>query len=242
MKEVRRCYTQVKSVVFNDHSSLRAIFDSQEPVLLQGMCNAWPALSHRKWSLPGLKARLGDRIVCVEAFANYMDPRMKQIRIKFSDYCDYIISGKRDHFYLAQQMLNEFPELEEDIITPQIVRETGRCALQRANVWIGPPGVFSPCHYDLFNNVLCQVIGTKKVILYNQDQSQFLYPAIGTQQKNTSLINSITSPDEGTFPMFKKATGYETELNEGDALFIPLKMWHYCEATSASVSVNFWWL
>ena len=112
----------------------------------------------------------------------------------------------------------------------------------RSNIWLGPKGVASPCHYDPFHNMLCQVMGTKRVVLFDPGDTDCLYPANGTSQKNTSLID-VSSPDLNKFPLFANIkSGSETTLEPGDALFIPLKYWHYCESTSGSCSVNFWWL
>lgn len=102
-------------------------------------------------------------------------------------------------------------------------------------------GSVSPCHYDPYHNVLVQVIGTKKIKRFDLKYSDYLYPAIGTLQKNTSLID-FDCPDYNRFPLACQLQGYEVTLQEGDAIYIPKKWWHYCRADDISCSVNFWWV
>ena len=89
--------------------------------------------------------------------------------------------------------------------------------------------------------MLCQIIGEKKIILFDPKDSNYLYPALGTKQPNTSLVD-IETPSIEKFPLFSKAKAIEVTLRPGDALFIPFKYWHYCKSLSNSCSVNFWWL
>ena len=174
-----------------------------------------------------------------------MDENMQLINIEFGQFMDYIKNGYTDvgHIYLAQQILSTFPTLEQDLHVPDICKQTGKSTLYNSNLWIGPSGVHSPCHYDPFNNILCQVIGTKRVICFDKNQSTYMYPAKGTLQPNTSLVD-IRAPDVQKFPDFIKAqaNGVEVIIDQGDALFIPYKHWHFVEALSSGISVNFWWL
>ena len=101
---------------------LNEVFLAQKPVRVRGLASGWPAIADptREWSLRNLKNRMGDRLISVEALGNYMNPKMKFINIEFSQFVDYISSGKSDHYYLAQTPMSDFPELEEDIDIPSI--------------------------------------------------------------------------------------------------------------------------
>eukprot|EP01041_Mallomonas_annulata_P000412 gene412-746_t len=207
------------------------IYNRQTPFIFKGLNNEWPALTdgdEKQWTLQQLQKRAGSQVVCIEAYGDYMSKNMKQVHIDFDSYIDFLSTGKNDHFYLAQTHLDEFPTIKNDVKVPKLCN-TGKKTLYRTNIWLGPKGIYSPCHIDPFQNILCQILGTKKVVLFPNDQSKFLYPAVGTLQKNTSLVD-VENPDLERFPSFEKAQGYEAVLHPGDALFIPYKYWHYCRA------------
>jgi len=236
----------------SDYSYWSEIYEKQEPIVFKGLLSQnsksqWPALSpslsDRFWSLENLKKRCGGEMVTVEAFGDYMDPKMEQVDIYFEDFVSFIESKGSMHMYLAQQDLEAVHHsLVQDIIEPAICK-TGKGVLYRRNIWLGPGNIASPCHYDPFQNMLCQVIGRKRVIVFapTSSNTQSLYPCVGTLQMNTSSVD-ISNPNLIKFPLFKNAIGLECILEPGDALFIPLKHWHYCKSLEASCSVNFWWL
>jgi len=109
----------------HDPSSLKAIFNSQKPVIFKGLCHSWPAMNHpdKLWTFVSLKNRLSTTRVQVEAYGDYMNPKMKMVQINFGQLIDYIQSGKRDHFYLAQRQLIEFSDLEADVVVPPLCGE-----------------------------------------------------------------------------------------------------------------------
>lgn len=171
--------------------------------------------------------------------------------------------------YIAQVDLNDIPCLSKDINPSPPFEIKG--SIYRVNIWMGGPhGSSSPCHHDPFQNVLIQVSGRKRVLLYPPQEHQALYPALGTVQKNTSLIDfdavfpsnvdtdAIEKEKEeekeveineksliqlkNQFPLFPPKGGVAAYLSPGDALFIPKGWWHYCSSYSSSISVNYWFL
>lgn len=51
-------------------------------------------------------------------------------------------------------------------------------------------------------------------------------------------------PDRTRFPKFKDLKGYETVLEPGDVLYLPIYWWHHIESLmrgGPTVSVNFWY-
>ena len=50
------------------------------------------------------------------------------------------------------------------------------------------------------------------------------------------------APDVRRFPKFREARGCRARVADGDALFIPIKWWHYCENETGCIAVNDWWL
>ena len=191
-------------------------------------------------------------MVRVEVGKNYMSPDLQVAEVDFRSFAQFCtatldttpntsttdISGR---VFLAQCDLPA--SLKEDVVVPDMTKTTGKGHLYRINMWMcGSHGSESPCHHDPFHNLLCQVFGSKRVVLFPPDESDNLYPA-SSPQRNTSMVD-INEPNHVEHPDFTKAQkrGVEALLLPGDALYIPLGYWHYCRADSSSCSVNFWWL
>lgn len=228
------------------------VFKRKEPLLLRGIAKHWPALidPSRKWSnLDALHERFNgtelDRPVRVEYGLHYMDPSVEVHYMLFSQFIRQMQEQTREaskRKYLAQQDLGDIPSLSDDIVEPEMCRNTGYRKVYKTNLWFGgSSGSVSPCHYDPYDNVLVQAVGCKEVILFHPSQSDFLYPSLGSIQKNTSNVD-ISNPDYSLFPHAKALNGYKVTLQEGDGLYIPKKWWHYIRTDSLSISVNFWWL
>lgn len=239
--------------IFHDEI-YQSSFKSKEPLSIRGLAIRWKAVSDpaRTWSnLHDLSERLisTNRQVRIECGENYMDDNIQTSVVSVSDYLQYLITSQKQvteqgtpRVYLAQQNLEDVPELAADVETPRICEITGYRQIHQKNLWMcGARGSVSPCHYDPYDNVLVQIVGTKKVSLFNPNQSDLLYPALGTLQKNTSRVD-IGNPDYDMYPQSRRLTGHEITLHPGDAVYIPKKWWHYCVATDVSASVNFWWV
>jgi tRNA wybutosine-synthesizing protein 5 len=66
------------------------------------------------------------------------------------------------------------------------------------------------------NNLLIQVSGTKKVVLYSPADVDKLY-----LKGDKSKILDIDNPDLEQYPLFAKLDRYECTLTPGDVLSIP---------------------
>mmetsp|Transcript_7929 Transcript_7929/g.7984 ORF Transcript_7929/g.7984 Transcript_7929/m.7984 type:complete len:285 (-) Transcript_7929:203-1057(-) len=253
-------YPNVDSVYMSEHlqkSYWTEIYEKNKPILIKGLVNNWRAVSddQLKW-ITGIRFDQIDKdcLVPIEIGRNYMDTKLNIVHVGFGEFSQYMLPSKvndmsednqkntENRVFLAQYSLQEIPLLEEDVKPFPAILQTGKGALYRTNIWMGGEGgTESPCHYDPFHNIICQVYGKKEIILYPPEENVNLYPAYGTVQKNTSLVDFI-SPDFKEHPLFAKAKGVRVELEPGDGLYIPKGYWHYCTSKSASCSVNFWWL
>ncbi len=191
------------------------IFKSNQPVIIRGLVSTWPAISNdtRKWSnLVQLKRRIDeDTVVPVEMGNHYMDKNLKKVSVGLGSLLDYFRLGKESmasipRVYWAQSELKDVPEMLADVMVPEMCTTTGKGHLYRTNVWFGGAlGSVSPCHFDPFYNLLCQVVGTKEVTVFAPEFGhQYLYPAEGTVQKNTSLVD-MENPDFTTHPLYAEA-------------------------------------
>jgi lysine-specific demethylase 8 len=249
---IKKQYQKVRT---GDAKSFDAkeIFDANKPFQITGLVHDWPAVSSRSWR-EGFYENIGedDSMVRVEQGRK---KRTKDVRVaevdfrSFARYCTAPLdtpntsasSDLSERVFLAQCDLPE--SIKHDVIVPDMTKTTGKGHLYRINMWMcGGKGSESPCHHDPFHNLLCQVFGTKRVVLFPPDEGTNLYTA-SPPQTNTSMVD-IDDPNLVLHPNFSKARerGVEALLSPGDALYIPLGHWHYCKADSSSCSVNFWWL
>eukprot|EP00163_Fabomonas_tropica_P022597 TRINITY_DN39392_c0_g1_i1.p1 TRINITY_DN39392_c0_g1~~TRINITY_DN39392_c0_g1_i1.p1 ORF type:complete len:109 (-),score=7.30 TRINITY_DN39392_c0_g1_i1:12-338(-) len=107
-------------------------------------------------------------------------------------------------------------------------------------MWFGPAGTVSPLHCDPYNNILCQVVGCKRIALFPPSCTPSLYPHSGEEQlANTSQVDYL-QPDLARFPLFRKTTATELVLSAGQALYIPKGWWHWVQSETASISLSFW--
>ncbi|KAK9507122.1 hypothetical protein O3M35_008930 [Rhynocoris fuscipes] len=156
----------------------------------------------------------------------------------------HILSSNDTVGYLAQhQLFDQIPELKKDICIPEY------CCLSKndetfsepdINAWFGPRGTITPLHYDPKHNLLSQVVGRKKILLYSPEDSLNLYPHDSKMLHNTARVDP-QAPNFQNFPRYKLAKCYQCILYPGEMLYIPPKWWHYVKSMDISFSVSFWW-
>lgn len=66
------------------------------------------------------------------------------------------------------------------------------------------------------DNILIQVHGNKRLIMFPPSDIEYLYI-----DGDKSLVNDIEHPDLQTYPLVQHATFYTGILQPGDCLFIP---------------------
>ncbi len=86
------------------------------------------------------------------------------------------------------------------------------------------------------DNILIQVIGRKRVVLFSPQEALNLY-----LNGDKSEVVDIDNPDLTKYPKFKNAVKHECYLEPGDSLFIPALWFHNVIAQEFSVGVNMFW-
>lgn len=114
-----------------------------------------------------------------------------------------------------------------------------------ASIWMGNRTRIA-AHYDLPDNIACNVVGHRRFTLFPPAEIENLYPGPidFTPAGQTISLVDFHKPDFGKFPKFREALkGAEVaELEPGDAIFIPSMWWHHVEALdSYNVLINYWW-
>ncbi|XP_053689048.1 bifunctional peptidase and arginyl-hydroxylase JMJD5 [Sabethes cyaneus] len=217
-----------------------------EPALLRDVIDDWPAL--HLWSDPNyLIEKAGETTVPVEIGSTYSSDDWSQQLVKFKDFVvnssglcltAEASSQRNVPVYLAQyELFDQIPELRADIFVPDYIGRTD--VNPRIKAWLGPKGTVSPLHTDPSHNLLCQVFGSKTVILASPGDTPNLYPHDHFMLSNTSQVDAKNVNYE-RFPLTRKVHFRRLGLRRGDVLYIPPGWWHYVESRTPSFSVSFW--
>ena len=224
-------------------------FDIHKPALLLDTLNHWPALN--KWrDLNYLLKLAGNRTVPIEIGSNYATDEWSQqlmkikdfLKTQFSDNNAVVINKeKTDIQYLAQhELFEQIPLLKKDFSIPDYCSLGKNTENVDIKAWLGPKGTVSPMHYEPKHNLLCQVFGSKAIILAAPEDTINLYPHESEFLQNTSQIDA-EHLDVDKFPLVTQVKFYHLNLQPGDCLYMPPKWWHYVRSKSPSFSVSFWW-
>lgn len=225
-------------------------FNKSQPLILRNCMSQWPAMI--KWNQVNyLLDVCQNRVVPIEIGKNYTNDEWSQDLVKFEDFFrrqflddNFDPQTKRIEYLAQHNLFDQIPVLRNDIMTPEYCCMTNRQGDGEIDVdikaWLGPKGTISPMHIDEKQNLLCQVFGSKSIILAAPKDSSNLYPFDGDMLKNTSQIDAECLDFE-RFPLLRNVQFYKFTLHRGEMLFIPSKWWHFVRSLSNSFSVSFWW-
>ncbi len=104
----------------------------------------------------------------------------------------------------------------------------------------------APTHFDMSDNIACVAAGRRRFTFFPMDQLANLYvgPLEFTPAGQPTSLVKLGQADFDRFPRFRQAleAGQTTELEAGDAVFIPNLWWHNVEALEPfNILVNYWW-
>lgn len=199
------------------------------------------------WTNEYLKEAIGnDRKVVVHA-SEYekMDFQSKNFSYETRDFGAFIDSAENgEKVYLRSlskespsekpaNLSEDFPEIAQDFKLPEelayVVSNTHSTPLRIS----GPVTMW--LHYDVMANVLCQIRGRKKVMLFPPSDVSHL----GFEAGASSSSIDVFASDAAEAPALKQTHPYEATLEPGDVLFIPSTWAHTAAPTDGmSVAVN----
>jgi hypothetical protein len=214
------------------------------PVVLQGAIREWPLFE--TWTPEYLKSVLGAMPVKVARSPDrgeYFDPdtnvdHQRTLVLPFEQFIDRAFDGdSEEKLYLLQASTKELAPLERDIVMPEYARPP----VLYSNVWIGSEGNVTRCHYDMQDNLLAQVVGRKRVTLFPSGNMWSMYPRSPFANKSNFSRVDVMRPDYQRFPRFRSVPAFETQLDPGDMLYIPIHWFHHVVSLDAAISVNYWW-
>ncbi|WEW60940.1 tRNA methyltransferase ppm2 [Emydomyces testavorans] len=223
----------------------RTVVDKSRPVILEGL-NIGRCVE--LWAKEYLQNAVGhDRKVVVhDSRSEHMDFQTKNFSYivkEFGTFLDEVYAGSRQYLRAisadkpSEQPANfhmDFPGLKDDFHLPpelSLVTENAHSSPLRIS---GP--VILWLHYDVLANVLCQVRGEKKLILYPPWDVSKLGFAAGASSSSINVFQKTTNNQPASPP---GTTPHEALLKPGDILFLPPLWLHTaCPTKGVSVAVN----
>ena len=238
-----------RSVPRDDHvrspQDFDQILDKGRPVIMR---NTAMGSSMTDWTLPNLIAKIGgDRVIVVheapgESFLDFQLKNFRYVKKPFKDFVDEISQGSPQYLRSLSSenpagkpanIHDDFPELASSFKLPpllSIIQQRMHSSVLRIS---GPVTMW--LHYDVMANVLCQIHGTKRLLLYPpSDVSLFAIPP-GT---SSSSINCFERGPR-RHSSLTLAHSQEAWLEPGDILYIPPLWLHTASPVDdISISVN----
>lgn len=241
-------HTQIKRMKISSESDFSRIMEVNLPTVLWGLDFG---SCIEKWNDSYLEEQIGvERLVTVHsAQSNKMDFVAKNFtydRMTFGKFLKDIAIGEKKYLRavsadkpaeMVTTLSKDFPELANDFQLPPAL------AFVTANSHSSPLRISGPVkmwlHYDVMANVLCQIRGSKRLILYHPRDVTALGFAPGS---SSSQFDPFEADSLGTTNSRSKISSYEAHLRPGDVLFIPPLWPHTAQpigTTSVAVNVFF---
>ncbi|MGS2720032.1 cupin-like domain-containing protein [Paraglaciecola aestuariivivens] len=236
-----------------------ALLSGNQPVVLRGLIKHWPSVQHAEQSISACRDYLGQfsanpKVQAFEAAAEY------QGRYFYNqDLTGFNFSLAT---YQFDQLLDKLLELQAqpespslymgstaiDYILPSFRQSNDLAPLKDkplVSMWVGNQSRIA-AHYDVTDNVACVVAGKRQFILFPPAQLDNLYvgPLDFTMAGQPASLVDFFAPDLARFPKFSQAIKHAqvSELEPGDAIFIPSMWWHHVHGQSHfNILVNYWW-
>ncbi|BES91723.1 tRNA-yW synthesizing protein 5 [Nesidiocoris tenuis] len=229
------------------------IRERRRPLLLK---NADIGLCKEKWTVDYLAEMLGSNQVkvhvCPVGNMSFLNKNFTYKSLEFKDFIRRAAAEVHREWFLCENECyylrsigsdrrgrdvadigRQFPKIAKDIAFPKLFDDEDFFS---SVIRIGSRGVQIWTHYDVMDNMLIQVSGEKRVVLFSPEDTHYLYLS-----GDKSRIPDIDNPDPSDFPDFAKARRLETVLRPGDVLFIPALWHHTTEARTFGVGVNVFW-
>jgi hypothetical protein len=217
-------------------------YSASRPVVIEGAIEDWPART--RWTPDYLKRKVGKARVEYQAgrdgdpdFELYKD-RHKESG-PFDAFIDRIRRPGNDAYLTAYNSATNRSALRaldrdlgalDDYLTPG-----------HGMIWIGPGGTFTPLHFDLTNNLIAQVVGTKDLLLVPPSETPKMY---NRRHVFSDVRDLADAARLDACPLARDVRSYAVELKPGDILYVPVGWWHQVRARDFSVTLthtNFRW-
>jgi hypothetical protein len=210
------------------------------PVVFKGLVDTWPAM--KLWNFNYFIENFSQveaEVLPIKAGKGYVNPdagvslRSTPLGVSLSS----ISQNRLDDALTITSPVDIFPELfHADYIIPDYCRDKKYLT---SRIFIGPKGMVTPMHQDLYENLYVMVKGKKTITLFAPAAP--VYPCSRFSKRPNFSQVDIEAPDYKFFPRLKRAQPFTVELEAGETLFIPSFWWHHVRTGEPSIAINFWW-
>lgn len=230
LKEIPRLETISKE------DFIKHYFKPQKPVVIERFIEDWPAFT--KWNFDYMKSVAGEKIVPlyddrpVDYKEGFNEPHAK---MKMNDYIELLQSEPTRYRIFLWNILKEIPELQADFDYPDFGLKLMKGLPM---LFFGGEDSYTFMHYDidLANIFHFHFEGEKQIILFNQDQTKYLYKIPYSLITREDI--DFSNPDFETWPALQKAEGHITSLKHGEVLYMPEGYWHYMRYITPGFSMS----
>ncbi|MCG2839455.1 cupin-like domain-containing protein [Sandaracinobacter sp. RS1-74] len=213
-------------------------YNRLSPVVLTGLTEHWPG---RQWTLESLAAKVGNPEIEVQ-----------MEREADRDFeLNSIAHKRRMRWHEILALLAEDPDTNDFYVTANnsglnrkaldpLWRDVGdlpgylgKSRLGDGFFWMGPRGTVTPWHHDLTQNLLVNMVGTKRVALVS--------PAETHRMRNHRHCFSRFGADAtlSDVPANERPRIFTVDIGPGDILFIPVGWWHHVSGLSLTIGMSF---
>lgn len=230
LKEIPRVSSLTKSEFLNN------FLKPQKPVVIQNYIQDWPA--YTKWNLNYMKEVAGEKMVPlyddrpVDYKEGFNEPHA---RMKMKEYIDLLQREPTKFRIFLWNVLKEVPVLQKDYEYPDF-----GISLMKGlpMLFFGGKDSHTFMHYDidLANIFHFHFEGKKECILFPQTENKYLYKVPYSLITHEAI--DFSNPDYTKWPALREASGYKTELNHGDVLYMPEGYWHYMKYVTPGFSMS----
>ncbi|AXG68492.1 cupin-like domain protein [Kordia sp. SMS9] len=215
---------------------IKNYFKPQKPVVIENYIEDWPAYS--KWSLDYMKEIAGDIEVPLydDRPVDYKDGfNEAHAKMKMSEYVDLLKREPTKYRIFLWNILKEVPSLQEDFTFPNFGLKLMKSLPM---LFFGGTNSHTFMHYDidLANIFHFHFEGKKQCILFDQEQSNYLYKIPHSLIVREDI--DFSNPDFEKWPALQKAQGYIANLEHGNILYMPEGWWHYMKYITPGFSMS----
>jgi hypothetical protein len=249
MKELSFPTEPVREIEIRTLEALeREVIKTRQPLRVRGLTEEWPAV--RRWTTEHLREQLASSMLAVYASPDRFFPGENH---NPSDGISKAREGRRTVRMSGEDLFRRLAE-EGDAryyahacdLAPALADAIPLAGPERIDIgkfmWMSGPGHTTPTHFDGSDNLLVNIVGEKRVVLFEPAHFENLYVhGVDHRYSRHSQVFDLEAIDHEQFPRTRHLRGLTTTLGPGDALYIPNFWWHAVETTRAAVSVNFWW-
>lgn len=229
LREIRRCPLPSRREFYRHHDK------TSEPIVFLGGMERWPART--RWTFEWFKRTHGHVLLPVNT--GRYDVSMTRTSMTLGEYIDTLQDPTRPRGYLSNiDIFRWLPELRKDVAFPRY-RYPGLLTL--TNFWMSAAGQTTQLHCDFQHNLVAQVAGKKRFLLYAPHAAERIFPTNRGWSAWFSQIDFEHPEPAHAAAARDLRPDVDVTLSPGEMLFLPFGWWHRVLTVEPAIGINHWW-